>query len=161
MPSRWIQGILALTLVVILFSVSGATQACCGEAPNYFFTVSVVGQPQCDYRRQMGRVTWNAEYHLPSNNTFVHSYGDGVTQGTDFYNDLPHTPGSSVDTFSSSTVWTWSPLHQQSGSYRVRVEFYVSMPVISQYTWALIVFDCTSRGVQNLTVHNGELTPDP
>jgi hypothetical protein len=160
MSSRIVQAFLVFVLSLTLLSVAQSAQACCGESPNYFFTVSVVGQPDCSYRGNTGRVAWSAQYHLPTNNTFVYSYGDGIIQGSDFYNDLPHTPGSTVDTYSSYTIWTWSSVHPSSASYKVRVEFWISLPSISSRVRALIVFDCTSRGAQNVTVHTGEVEPD-
>lgn len=149
------RSLLVLVLLFGLFSVVGATQACCGEVPNYYMTVSIVGQPDCDYARGTGRVNWTINYHLPPNhNTFVYSYGDGVDQGSDFYDDLPHTPGYSVDTFSDHTIWTWQSPLPRLNSYKVRVQFEVHHGG-EDLDWALIVFDCTAHGATNVVVHNG------
>jgi hypothetical protein len=161
MSSRLMQALLVLVLSFTLLGVAGSAQACCGEAPDWFFDLSVVGQPDCSYRGNTGRVEWSAQYRLPTNNTFVYSYGDGVIQGSDFYDNLPHTPGYDIDTYSSYTIWTWNTFHPINQSYKVRVEFWISLPAISQVMRALIVFDCTPRGVQNLTIYDGVLYPDP
>ena len=162
MPSRLMQGLITLVFVFVLFGAIGTTQAqsCCTIPPNYFFTVSVIGTPECDYQRHTGRVQWSAQYYLPSPlNFFVWSYGDGVIQGGDFYPNLPRT--ASVATFSDQTIWTWEPFHPVNASYKVRVEFDVTAPTIDSVARSLIVFDCTPRGVQNLTVYNTGLWPDP
>ena len=149
---------LVLALMLSLFAVVGVSQACCGEAPNYYMNVSIVGTPICDYRNNTGRVDWTINYHLPTNhNTFVYSYGDGVAQGSDFYNELPHTTGYQVDTFSSYTIWDWAvPTPRPRGSsYKVRVQFEVHQNQIGFEDWALIVFDCAGSGATNVVVHNG------
>ena len=50
--------VLLVALLVGLFTVVGATQACCGGMPNYSIDVEIVGQPICDYRGNTGRVNW-------------------------------------------------------------------------------------------------------
>ena len=161
MSSRMVQALLVLVLSVTLLGAAKSAQACCGETPDWFFDLSVIGQPDCDYGRNTGRIQWSAEYRLPTpNNPYIYTYGDGVTQGGHTVN-LSHTPGYDFDTISTSTTWTWNLFHPVNQSYKVRVEFWISLPTIEQAMRALIVFDCTSRGAQNLTIYDGVLYPDP
>ncbi len=151
--------LLVLALMLGLFTVVGASQACCGEAPNYFINVSVVGTPICDYRNNTGRVNWTMNYHLPTaHSTHADAYGDGVAQSSDYFGVLPHTAGASVDTLSSYSIWNWAaPAPRPRGSsYKVRVQFEVHNISIGFEDWALIVFDCSASGVAtNVVVHNG------
>jgi hypothetical protein len=153
------RGLLVVALLVGLFTLVGATQACCGGMPNYFIDVEIVGQPTCDYRRTSGRVDWTMNYRLPDGeNMRVYEYGDGVVQSTDYYASLPDTPSTSVDTLSSYNVWVWQQLLPSPlpiSPYKVRVQFEVDNPITGWMDWALIVFDCTSRGATNVVVHNG------
>ncbi len=151
---------LVLALMLGLSSVVGASQACC-VAPNYYMTVSIVGTPICNYHNNTGRVDWRINYHLPSNaSTTFYSYGDGVNQGADFYADLPHTAGASVDTFSSYSIWDWAipEARPRGSSFKVRIQFQLQPDLNGFEDWALIVFDCTAGGATNIAVHNGGFT---
>lgn len=154
MSSRLRRHLFVFGLLALLLTVIVPAQACCGEAPSYYFTVSVVGTPDCSQGRNTGVISWHANYRLPGNNhTYVYSYGDGVIQGNNFYGVLPHMSGAQVDTFSATETWTWSPLFSP-GSKKVRIEFFISDPLIDFEARSLIVFDCTPRGVMNLAVYN-------
>ena len=154
MSSRLLRPLFVFGLLAILLTVIVPAQACCGESPNYYFTVSVVGTPNCSQGRNTGVITWHADYRLPTNNhVFVFSYGDSIVQGGNHYGDVPHTPGASVDTMSSTETWTWAPA--TANPRRVHIEFYVDDPITNFETRSLIVFDCTRFGVTNLAVYNG------
>ena len=145
---------LILTVMLVALSVAGVAEACCGTAPNYFVTVSVVGTPDCDNGRGGGTAQWKVTYHLPTaHNMFVSAYGDGVVQHTDFYTELPHTPGYDIDVMTGTSTWQWEPF--TSNPRKVRVEFYVDYgPGLTSEDRSLIVFDCTARGPKNVSVHN-------
>lgn len=155
MSTRVKQGLLSLALILVL-GVTGVVAACCGETPNYFFTVAVVGTPDCDSGHGTGTAQWTASYHLPTaHNLFVAKYGDGVIQDTDFYSVLPHVPGAQTDVMTGSAVWHWQP--GSTNPRKVRVQFNLDYGAGLHYEdAALIVFDCTSHGTQNVVVHNFE-----
>jgi hypothetical protein len=153
MSSRLLQVLIAFALIFIVLSLPTPAKACCGETPNYFFTISVVRGPDCSVGFNTGSITWKASYHLPSNHKlFVDSYGDGVVQDTDFYEDLPHQVGSTTDYYTVSDTWQWQV--GASGTRKVRIQFDVHQNITGWQDQALIVFDCTSRGVANLAVYN-------
>lgn len=153
MSARMKQGLISLALVVVL-GVAGVAEACCGAPPTYFVTVSVVGTPDCDNGHGTGIVQWKVSYHLPTaHNMFVTEYGDGVIQDTDYYTELPHTPGYQVDVMTGSSTWQWQPF--TTNPRKVRVEFYVDYgPGLVNEQRALIVFDCTAQGPKNVSVYN-------
>lgn len=148
--------LLVVVLMLGLFTIVGVSQACCGTTPNYYINVSIVGTPICDYRSNSGRVNWTVTYNLPTNhNARIDTYGDGVDQGSDYFPQLPQTPGAQVNTLSSYTIWDWQVPRPQLTSYKVRVQFEAYNDSTGFHDWALIVFDCTARGVTNIVVHNG------
>ena len=153
MLSRMKPGLISLALVIVL-GVAGVAEACCGTAPNYFITVSIIGTPDCDNGHGGGTVQWKIAYRLPAS-FHVDKYGDGVVPDGDYYPNPPHTPGATTDILTSASTWAWQPNTARMEPRKVRVQFAAPVDFSDGgEDEALIVFDCTAHGAKNVQVVN-------
>jgi hypothetical protein len=155
MSIRFMRSVLVLMLLIVLLGLPGAAQACCGNVPDYFLTVHLIGEPNCRDRT----VKWSADYRLPGEPWMIVSVlpDPGVVQNQEGVHMLQEP--TSVDTVGRITSWEWKLTRLAEPYRRVRIQFDV-------YAWdpnvgaefadgALILFYCDSHNqVTNLAVTN-------